>query len=103
MVMCRICEAVVTAAQWRAWKKELNSLLTHGQFREQPQRQRRSHPRGSKCSSSVGGTSLSLERNLGNRKDHTAPTIKLNITERGVLYNVIATRLKVSVFSFLHL
>lgn len=78
-------------------------LLTHGLFREQPQRQRRSRPRGSKCSSSAGGTSLSLERNLGNRKDHTAPIIKLNITELGVLYNAIAVKIKVSVISLIQL
>lgn len=48
-------------------------LLTHGRFHEQPQRQRRSRPHGSECSSSVGGTSLSLERNLGNRKRPHSP------------------------------
>lgn len=48
-------------------------LLTHGRFREQPQRQRRSRPHGSECSSSVGGTSLSLGRNLGNRKRPHSP------------------------------
>lgn len=51
-------------------------LLTHGRFHEQPQRRRRNHPHGLECSSLVGGTSLSLERNLGNRKDHTALIIK---------------------------
>ncbi len=51
----------------------LMPLLTHGRFHEQPQRRRRSRPHGSECSSSVGGTSLSLERNLGNRKRPHSP------------------------------
>lgn len=57
-------------------------LLTRGQFRERPQRQRRSRPRGSECSSSAGGTSPSPERNLGNRKDGTAPIITCGVTKR---------------------
>lgn len=56
-------------------------LLTHGQFHERPQRQRRSRPHGSECSSSAGGTCPSLERNLGNRKDHTALIITFGIAE----------------------
>lgn len=42
--------------------------LTHVQSHVPPQKQRKTHPRGSKCSSSPGGTSLSLERNLSNRE-----------------------------------
>lgn len=61
------------------------SLLTHGRFREPPQRRRRSHLRGSECSSSVGGTSLSLERNLGNTKDHTDLIIKNQGEGRDIL------------------
>lgn len=56
-------------------------LLTHGQFHERQQRQRRSRLRGSECSSSAGGTSPSPERNLGNRKDRTAPIITFGIAK----------------------
>lgn len=56
-------------------------LLTRGQFHEQPQRQMRSRPRGSECSSSAGGTSPSPERNLGNRPDRTAPIITFGVTK----------------------
>lgn len=61
-------------------------LLTHGRFHEQPQRQRRSRPRGSECNSSAGGTSLSLEHILGNRKDHTTQIIVFGITDCTALW-----------------
>lgn len=65
---------------WMQWDSAgrfiIMTLLTRGRFHGQPQRRRRSHLRGLECSFSVGGTSPSLERNLGNRKDHTALIIK---------------------------
>lgn len=44
-------------------RNRLTRVLFHGP----PQRQRRNHPRGSKCSSWQGGTCLLLGRNLGNK------------------------------------
>lgn len=64
------------SCEWPCWAFIMMPLLTHGRFHEQPQRQRRSHPHGSECSSSVGGTSLSLEHTLSDTKDHTALIIK---------------------------
>lgn len=94
-------------------------LLTHGRFHEQPQRRRRSRPHDSECSFSVGGTSQSLERNLSNRKDHTALIIKYqdkgcdilmqfwwakwkiiswcDITEFSYIYDVTADIVKISI------
>lgn len=62
------------------------ALLTHGRFHEQPQRQRRSRPRGSECNFSAGGTSLSQERNLGNRKEHTTQIIVFGMNECTALW-----------------
>lgn len=105
---------------WDSAAPFIMPLLTHGRFHEQPQRRRRSRPHGSECSSSVGGTSQSLERNLGNRKDHTALIIKyqdeghdilISADEQGgklslhvtllnlAIYDVIAVVVKVSLFS----
>ena len=76
------------------WSLYPTPLLTHGRFRERPQRRRRSRPRGSECSSSVGGTSRSPERNLGNRKDHTALIIKHQEWRSGYWHKVLLIKVE---------